>query len=115
MSVLQLYRRLLRLHQRLPDDTMATIGRQFVREEFRKHKGADSKYIVSFMKEWTDYADQLEGQLRYGCDSTEAVIGRNLSPEELDMMSEQQLGQLLELKTETGKPRIDCRTTPRNT
>lgn len=53
MSVLRLYRRLLRLHQRLPDDTMATIGRQFVREEFRKHKGADSKFVVSFMKEWT--------------------------------------------------------------
>lgn len=52
-----------------------------------------------------DYADQLEGQLRYSFDSAEAAIGRSLTPEELDMMNEQQLGQLLELKTETSKPR----------
>jgi hypothetical protein len=31
-------------------------------------------------------------------------LGRNISPSELDMMNDQQLGQLLELKTETSKP-----------
>lgn len=38
-------------------------------------------------------------------DSSDAVVGRNISPTELDMMSEQQLGQLLELRAETNKPR----------
>ena len=34
------------------------------------------------------------------------AIGKNISPTEMDMMSEQQLGQLLELRTETKKPRV---------
>ena len=52
-NVLKLYRRLLRLHQRLPDSEMALIGRQFVREEFHKHKSASSEFVTSFMTEWT--------------------------------------------------------------
>ena len=51
--VLGLYRRLLRLHERLPDTEVAAIGRQFAREEFRKHKNADPVFVISFMKEWT--------------------------------------------------------------
>ena len=33
------------------------------------------------------------------------MLGQNISSTEIDLMSEQQLGQLLELKTETAKPR----------
>ena len=43
----------MRLHRRLPDVDMAQIGRQFVREEFHRHKTADPKFVTSFMKEWT--------------------------------------------------------------
>ena len=43
----------MRLHRRLPDVDMAQIGRQFVREEFHRHKSADPKFVTSFMKEWT--------------------------------------------------------------
>ena len=39
--------------------------------------------------------------------NTDAMVGKNISPTEMDMMSEQQLGQLLELRTETKKPRIE--------
>ena len=52
-AVLGLYRRLMRLHQRLPDHEMAEMGRQFAREEFRRHRSADPKFVASFMKEWT--------------------------------------------------------------
>lgn len=53
MAVLGLYRRLMRLHQRLPDSDMAELGRQFAREEFRQHKSADAKFAASFVEEWT--------------------------------------------------------------
>lgn len=59
-AVLGLYRRLMRLHSRIPDPDMAEIGRQFAREEFRKHKSADPKFAASFMKEWT-----VNGRERY--------------------------------------------------
>ena len=35
------------------------------------------------------------------------MLGRNFCASELDMMNEQQLGQLLELKRETSKPRTE--------
>ncbi len=47
-----LYRRLLRLHQRLPPDFRA-VGSEFVREEFRKHRTAEPQFVPQFMKEWT--------------------------------------------------------------
>ena len=52
-KVLGLYRRLLRLHERLPDPDMAVIGRQFAREEFRRHVSADPVFVASFVKQWT--------------------------------------------------------------
>ena len=52
-KVLNLYRRLLRLHRHLPDNAMARIGREFVRREFHKHKSASPQFVTSFMKEWT--------------------------------------------------------------
>lgn len=50
----------------------------------------------------------LEGQVGGSegrINSDGVLLGRNFTSAELDMMSEQQLGQLLELKTETTKPR----------
>lgn len=46
-----LYKRLLRLHQELPTD-MRTMGTLFVREEFKKHKGASVEHAQIFLKEW---------------------------------------------------------------
>ena len=50
------------------------------------------------------YAELLEVQLSDSCGSHRATLGENLSSTDLDLMSEQQLGQLLELKKETSKP-----------
>ena len=59
-----------------------------------------------------EFADLLEEQLR-GTESgglvegshEDLVLGRHFSLSELDLMSEQQLTQLLELRRETSKPR----------
>ena len=50
--MLGLYRRLLRLHERLPGD-FATLGRRFVQEEFKRHKKASQEHAKMFTKEWT--------------------------------------------------------------
>ena len=51
MKVLSLYKHLLRLHQELPTD-MRGVGTMFVREEFKKHKGASAEHAQLFVKEW---------------------------------------------------------------
>ncbi len=51
-EVLGLYRRVLRLHQRLPGD-LGTVGRKFVQEEFKSHQKASAEHATLFIKEWT--------------------------------------------------------------
>ena len=51
-EVFALYRQLLRLHQKLPSD-MEYIGRQFIREEFKRHKNSSEEHAKMFMKEWS--------------------------------------------------------------
>ena len=51
-EVFRLYRRLLRLHESLPED-FATLGRRFIREEFKKHKDVSQEQARMFTKEWT--------------------------------------------------------------
>ena len=46
-----LYRRLLSLHRRLPTD-FASVGTQFVRSEFKRHKDSKAEYVGKFMQEW---------------------------------------------------------------
>ena len=48
----QLYKRLLKLHERLPGD-FATLGRRFVQEEFKRHKDVTKEQANMFTKEWT--------------------------------------------------------------
>ena len=51
-EVFRLYKRLLRLHEGLPGD-FAALGRRFVQEEFKKHKGVSQEQAKMFTKEWT--------------------------------------------------------------
>ena len=67
-----------------------------------------------------DYAELLEvqlGEVQGGGggegDGESVTLGRNISKLELNLMNEQQLGQLLELKSETTKPRSAARTDDR--
>ncbi len=51
-NVLKLYKSLLRLHRGLPHE-MRAIGDAYLRDEFRRHKGADAQHSRVFMQEWT--------------------------------------------------------------
>lgn len=50
-SVRSLYKRILVLHRFLPIDLRA-LGDQYVKDEFRRHKGASAEEAKGFMSEW---------------------------------------------------------------
>lgn len=50
-KVRSMYKRILVLHRFLPIDLRA-LGDQYVKDEFRRHKGASPEEVKSFMKEW---------------------------------------------------------------
>lgn len=60
--------------------------------------------ILTFLY-FQDYADVLDRQLGESEGEADIGLGRSFTPAELEMMNDQQLGQLLELKTETTKSR----------
>ncbi|KAA8579172.1 hypothetical protein FQN60_014596, partial [Etheostoma spectabile] len=50
-KVRSLYKRILVLHRFLPIDLRA-LGDQYVKDEFRRNKGASSEEVKCFMTEW---------------------------------------------------------------
>lgn len=95
--VLNLYRRILRLHRQKLPPPMRDIGDHYVRSEFQLHlRGKTTgEQWKQFMGSWGDYADVLVGNAK----------GRSgdLSPEVLGLLSEDQKKTLEELKTEIQK------------
>ncbi|KAJ5956139.1 Complex 1 LYR protein [Penicillium viridicatum] len=85
---LQLYRRILRVHRKLEPE-MRVLGDSYVKNEFRAHRSVENPlHIIGFLTEWQLYAQKLEG---------DQWTGDKLDQAKLDKMSDQQLGQLLEL------------------
>ena len=52
LTVLRLYKTILRLHQSLPHE-LKELGNQYVRDEFRRHKTAQPEFVTNFMIEWS--------------------------------------------------------------
>jgi hypothetical protein len=52
LTVLRLYKTILRLHQSLPYE-LRELGNQYVRDEFRRHKNAQPEFVTNFMIEWS--------------------------------------------------------------
>ncbi|RDX43823.1 ACN9-domain-containing protein [Lentinus brumalis] len=90
---LPLYRRILRAHRHLPYE-MRSLGDDYVRAEFRRHKETTNKvHIIGFLSQWKLYLDQLPA----GPDGGKAFRGIPLDPTTLEKMSAEQLGQLYEV------------------
>ncbi|KAJ5773278.1 hypothetical protein N7457_008174 [Penicillium paradoxum] len=85
---LQLYRRILRVHRKLEPE-MRVLGDSYVKNEFRAHRNVENPlHIIGFLTEWQLYAQKVEA---------EKWKGEKLEQAKLDKLSDQQLGQLLEL------------------
>jgi hypothetical protein len=92
-QALTLYRRILRAHKtRLPDH-LRKLGDAYVREEFKRHKKADAKWLVNFYREWNDYVAMVEQQK-----VVDGNLGAELSPDHVAAMSDEQKAQLNSLK-----------------
>jgi len=50
--VCRLYKFILRLHRSLPPE-MRSLGDDYVRSEFKRHKDAEKQFVPVFMQEWT--------------------------------------------------------------
>ncbi|KAH9838470.1 ACN9-domain-containing protein [Rhodofomes roseus] len=91
-----LYRRILRAHRSLPPE-MRSLGDDYVKAEFRRHKEVANKvHIIGFLSQWKMYLDELPS----GPDA-ERFSGKKLDPTVLEKMSAEQLGQLYELMNAT--------------
>ncbi|KAK6182463.1 hypothetical protein SNE40_010148 [Patella caerulea] len=98
-----LYKAILKLHRGLPLQ-MQALGDQYVKEEFRQHKTVSTNEASVFMTEWSKYYVTLAQQIGKK-KPNQSNIGANLSPELLDCLGDEQIGQLHELLLETQKPR----------
>ncbi|KAI8982716.1 ACN9-domain-containing protein [Trametes punicea] len=89
---LPLYRRILRAHRHLPYE-MRSLGDDYVKAEFRRHKDVTNKvHIIGFLSQWKVYLDQLP----LGPEAKN-FKGKPLDPTVLEKMSAEQLGQLYEV------------------
>lgn len=85
-----LYRRLLRAHRNLPRE-MRSLGDEYVKAEFRRHRIVTNPiHVMGFLAQWRRYLDELP------LDSN-ANSFKKLDPTIFEKMSAEQLGQLYEL------------------
>ncbi|CAI5713204.1 unnamed protein product [Hyaloperonospora brassicae] len=59
-NVLALYKHILALHRRQLKPHMRVLGDQYVRDEFKRHKSADPKFVPLFLREWEQYAAVMD-------------------------------------------------------
>uniref|UniRef100_A0A1B6CLA6 Succinate dehydrogenase assembly factor 3 n=1 Tax=Clastoptera arizonana TaxID=38151 RepID=A0A1B6CLA6_9HEMI len=92
-----LYKVILRLHRGLPK-ALQSLGDNYVRDEFKRHKNCNLAEAQQFMVEWTNYAVMMSEQIGLKGPKTSApIFGTHLSEELLDKMRDDQIQQLFEL------------------
>uniref|UniRef100_A0A8D3AYZ6 Succinate dehydrogenase assembly factor 3 n=1 Tax=Scophthalmus maximus TaxID=52904 RepID=A0A8D3AYZ6_SCOMX len=102
-GVRSLYKRILVLHRFLPIDLRA-LGDQYVKDEFRRHRGASAAEAKGFVAEWqvtAHVANNRGGGINF---TIGASFGADLSDRKLSDFQEDQIGQLYELMLESTKP-----------
>lgn len=88
------------------------MGDRYVLDEFKRHSTADEKFVKTFLQQWNSYLLEMQGQVsreevrgklesqgqRLVEKEGEEKIGRKLSKEEMDKLSDAQVGQLWALR-----------------
>ncbi|KAI9282898.1 hypothetical protein BC943DRAFT_328525 [Umbelopsis sp. AD052] len=114
---LVLYRNILRAHRQMPP-ALRAVGDDYVKAEFKRHKDVDNPaYIVGFLGEWEKYLDTVKQQtspvaevISASQDAQAAIEGREqqgpawgkrIDPQLIERMSDEQIGQLFELRKES--------------
>lgn len=59
INAIHLYRSLLKAHKKQLPLHMRVLGDAYVRQEFKRHKAAEEKFVNLFMQEWRNYLNEL--------------------------------------------------------
>ncbi|TDH68384.1 hypothetical protein CCR75_003582 [Bremia lactucae] len=89
-KVLTLYRRILTLHRKKLKPHMRVLGDQYVRDEFKRHKSSDPKYVALFIREWEQYAAVMA--------TKQNRFGEMLSSEDNELLDGEQKKKLRSLQ-----------------
>ena len=68
-----------------------------MKSEFRLHKGAEESFAREFMAQWSQYAIDLSRQFGVKGVHQARPLGEALGEGELELFTDEQLGQLYEL------------------
>lgn len=79
---------------------MRGLGDAYVKEEFRRHRTAEARFLGNFFREWNGYLHSVAG-LGSGASAPAADLGHHLDATTLASMSEEQRAQLDLLRSET--------------
>ncbi|KAI9911361.1 hypothetical protein PsorP6_009542 [Peronosclerospora sorghi] len=88
--VLALYKRILTLHRQKLEPHMRQLGDQYVRDEFKRHKNAATKFVPLFLQEWEQYAAVMERK--------KDQFGQELSIEDQQLLDDEQKRKLRSLQ-----------------
>uniref|UniRef100_A0A7S2UH10 Succinate dehydrogenase assembly factor 3 n=1 Tax=Attheya septentrionalis TaxID=420275 RepID=A0A7S2UH10_9STRA len=112
MVALSLYKSLLRAHANYLPAEMRSLGDAYVKAEFRLHKPVtEAAQLEGFYDGWTQYLQQIlqtgrarEAQSAGALDGTQARFGKDLALGKDVSLTEEQITQLENLRTEATKP-----------
>ena len=115
-AMLRLYRRLYKVHGQFLSVEQRMLGDRFVRTEFRRHVQVSPRDAGLFYKGWCDYLRQLEAgaalQQRRGLGLSGSAraagaTGRDMTPDELAMLSDEQRERLVNLRRHALELRLE--------
>lgn len=87
---------------------LQSLGNNYARDEFKRHKKCNETEAKIFMVEWTNYAVQLSQQLGLGVRGRpKGYIGEHLKATDLDKFADDQIVQLYELMKATTQDNTD--------
>ncbi|KAL1520217.1 hypothetical protein AB1Y20_023687 [Prymnesium parvum] len=89
MSLVRLYRQVLAAHRKILPPAQRQLGDAYARSEFRLHKNANDDFLQIFERQWRDYLTQIA--------RNDGSLGRPMSPEEVEALSDEQKVQLLKI------------------
>jgi|TARA_B100000524_G_scaffold141729_1_gene71117 hypothetical protein len=96
--LLKLYRDILAAHRRLPT-AHRDLGDAYVKAEFRQHRAPSTgtSHLQQFERQWRDYLTTLRVSFGGGSGAEPVQpLGRALTGEEIQALSEDQRAKLLE-------------------
>eukprot|EP00742_Colponemidia_sp_Colp-10_P025052 GILJ01030235.1.p1 GENE.GILJ01030235.1~~GILJ01030235.1.p1 ORF type:complete len:118 (+),score=16.76 GILJ01030235.1:3-356(+) len=90
-AMTHLYRVIFKAHLKYLHPLQREFGDGFIRSQFNLHKSIDERQALTFYKSWVDYVAQIES----------GVAGKDMSQDEIDLLSDDQKSKLNEIRRET--------------